>query len=400
MTSKSVGVAHQRPAAPSASARASKEPRSAPAEALWAALPTPCLAVDENDRFVAANPRAELFLTQSAHTLRRMSLDQMFGPGSRVADAVRQVRRGALSLSEYGAPVSFCGGEPVVVDFQAAPVFDEPGLVLLSFQPRSVALAMDRSLANQGSTRSLTGLSAMLAHEIKNPLSGISGAAQLLEMTLGEGEAELLQLIQEEVDRIRALVERMDAFGDARPGEREAVNIHDVLDQAKRSARAGFARHVRIREEYDPSLPPVPADRGQLLQAISNLVKNAAEAAPRQGGEIVLKTAFRPGVQIALAGGARERLPLEVIVADNGPGVPEDLIDHIFEPFVTSKAAGSGLGLPLVAKIVGDHGGVVEYRRQNEQTEFRILLPVWTAFTDAAANKSAKKQPTERGSKE
>lgn len=352
-------------------------------EALFAALPAPCVAIDASDRFVAANPRAELFMMQSAQSLSRLTLDQAFGPDSRVADAVRQVRRGALSLSEYGAPVSFCGREPVIVDFQAAPVAENgesPGdIVLLTFQPRSVALSMDRSLANQGSARSLTSLSAVLAHEIKNPLAGISGAAQLLQMTLGDTEGELLQLIEEEVQRIRQLIDRMDAFGDAGPGEREPINIHDVLDQAERAARAGFARHIRFRENYDPSLPPVPADRGQLLQAITNLIKNASEAAPRAGGEIVLSTAYRPGVQIAIAGGARERLPLEVIVADNGPGVPDDLIDHIFDPFVTSKSQGSGLGLPLVAKIVGDHGGVVEYRRQSEMTEFRILLPVWKA---------------------
>ncbi len=367
-------------ARPRASAAARAEEGAAPtAEALFAALPAPCLAVDAEDRFVAANPRAELFLTQSAQSLRRVTLEQMFGADSRVADAVRQVRRDALSLSEYGAPLSFWGREPVTVDFQAAPVSDDVNMVLLVFQPRSIAQSMDRSLANQGSARSLTGLSALLAHEIKNPLAGISGAAQLLQMTLGDSEAELLGLIQEEVERIRALVDRMDAFGDAGPGERAPVNIHDVLDQARRAARAGFARHIRFRERYDPSLPPVPADRGQLLQAISNLLKNAAEAAPRHGGEISLRTAYRPGVQITVAGGARERLPLEVIIADNGPGVPEDLVDHVFDPFVTSKSQGNGLGLPLVAKIVGDHGGVVEYRRQADLTEFRILLPVWRA---------------------
>lgn len=355
-----------------------KAPRAPGADALFAALPTPCLAVDAADRFIAANPRAELFMTLSAQTLSRMTLQQVFGEDSRVADAVRQVRRGALSLSEYGAPLSFQGRESVIVDFQAAPVTDDGTIVLITFQPRSVAQAMDRSLSNQGSARTLTGLSALLAHEIKNPLAGISGAAQLLQMTLGDTEAELLGLIQEEVERIRTLLDRMDAFGDTSPGPREPVNIHDVLDQARRAARAGFARHIRFREHFDPSLPPVPADRQQLLQAVSNLLKNAAEAAPRNGGEITLRTAYRPGVQIAVAGGARERLPLEVIVADNGPGVPDDLVDHVFDPFVTSKGQGSGLGLPLVAKIVGDHGGVVEYRRQAEATEFRLLLPVWT----------------------
>ncbi len=197
-------------------------------------------------------------------------------------------------------------------------------------------------------------------------------------MTLGDGEQEMLQLIQEEVERIRSLVDRMDSFGESGPLERQPVNIHDVLDQARRSASAGFARHVRFREIYDPSLPPVPGDRDQLLQAIANLVKNAAEAVPRQGGEIVLRTAYRPGVKIRVAGGAREQLPLEVSVIDNGPGVPEDLRPFIFDPFVTSKATGSGLGLALVGKIVSEHGGVIECLRQNDRTVFRMLFPVWS----------------------
>ncbi|MEL6317568.1 MAG: histidine kinase dimerization/phospho-acceptor domain-containing protein, partial [Pseudomonadota bacterium] len=228
------------------------------------------------------------------------------------------------------------------VDVQAAPIHLEPetpGAVLVIIQPRSVAAAMNRSLATHGSARTLSGLAAMLAHEIKNPLSGISGAAQLLEMSLGDSEAEMLGLIQDEVDRIRALLDRMDAFGDAGPGERRAVNIHDVLNQARVSAAAGFARHIRFREFYDPSLPALPGDRARLLQALSNLLKNAAEAAPRKGGEIVLRTAFRPGVKMIVSGGGRESLPLEVSVIDNGPGVPESLEPHIFDPFVTVVCA-------------------------------------------------------------
>ena len=209
-------------------------------------------------------------------------------------------------------------------------------------QPRSVAAAMNRSIASHGSARSLSGLAAMMAHEIKNPLSGISGAAQLLEMKLGDSESELLRLIHDEVDRIRILLDRMDFFGDSGPTPRRPVNIHDVLNQARSAAAAGFARDLRIKEIYDPSLPPVPGDRVQLLQAVSNLLKNAAEAAPRRGGEVTLRTAFRPGVKIATAGGARESLPLEVSIIDNGPGVPETLRPHIFEPFVTSKTSGSG----------------------------------------------------------
>ncbi len=347
-------------------------------EMIFNALPSPAMVFDAGNRFVAVNAAAELFLSQSAVTLRRATLASQYGAGSRLEEIVNQARRGPISLSEYGVEIEGFDREAALVDLQAAQLFDAPGHVLLLVQPRSVAQSMGRSLSSRNSARSLSGLSAMLAHEIKNPLSGISGAAQLLEMTSGDEDAELLKLIHEEVERIRLLVDRMDVFGAGGPSERRPVNIHHVLDQARRSAAAGFARHVRFTENYDPSLPPVPADRTQLLQALSNLIKNAAEAAPRQGGEVWLRTAYRPGVKLSAPGGGQESLPLQVTVLDNGPGVPEELQQQIFEPFVTSKASGNGLGLPLVAKIVGDHGGVIECRREGDRTAFRMLLPVWT----------------------
>ncbi|MEL6980344.1 MAG: ATP-binding protein [Pseudomonadota bacterium] len=347
-------------------------------ETAWNGLPFPAMILAPDNAILSVNVATEHYLGHSAKTLRRMRLDDFCVEGARILDLLEQARRGMPSLSEYGVELQLVDREPALVDVQAAALFDPRRSMLLVIQPRSVAAAMDRSLANHGSARSLSGLSTMLAHEIKNPLAGISGAAQLLEMSLGEEEGELLRLIQDEVDRIRLLIDRMDAFGQNAPAERRPVNIHEVLEQARRAAAAGFGRHVRFREVYDPSLPPVPGDRAQLLQAISNLLKNAAEAAPRQGAEVVLRTAFRPGVKIAVAGGGRESLPLEVSVQDNGSGVPEALSANVFDPFVTTKSNGSGLGLALVAKIVGDHGGVIEHARQNDRTIFRMLLPVWT----------------------
>jgi two-component system nitrogen regulation sensor histidine kinase GlnL len=346
-------------------------------ETVWQALPQPALIFGEDDSVLAANAAAETFFSLSVAQLTRRRLVDLAGPDSRLADLVARARGGALSLADHGVELQGAEGKPRMVDVQAAALQIDQGAVLALIQPRSIAEQMDRSLTHRNAARSVTGMASMLAHEIKNPLAGISGAAQLLDMSVGEGERELTELIREETKRIEKLLERFEAFGDTRPLDKHPVNIHDVLDRAVRAAEAGYAKHVRFFTEYDPSLPPVPGDADQLMQVFQNLLKNAAEAAPKVGGVVMIRTAYSPGVSIAGLGGGRESVPLLISIQDNGAGVPPEIKPDIFEPFVTSKSGGSGLGLALVSKVVADHGGVVECDSDLGWTSMRLRLPIW-----------------------
>jgi two-component system nitrogen regulation sensor histidine kinase GlnL len=354
------------------------------ARAVLAALPDPVLVVDTANRLRYANAAAEEFFDVGATMLASLPLVELLPADSPVFALIDSVHRTGASVSEYGVGIDTPRLGARVLTVQATSLGDEHGYVVVTLHGRSMAAKIDRQLTHRNAARSVTGMAAMLAHEVKNPLSGIRGAAQLLEENATTADRELTRLICDETDRICALVDRMDVFSDRRPLERAPVNIHEVLERVRRAAQSGFARNIRFIEEYDPSLPPVHGNRDLLIQVFLNLVKNAAEAAPAQGGEIALTTAFQHGLRLAVAGSdSRVHLPLVVSVTDNGDGIPEDLRPHLFDPFVSTKHNGSGLGLALVAKVVGDHGGVIEFDSQPRRTVFRVYLPM--ALRAAAA---------------
>lgn len=355
-------------------------PASPAAAAILGAMSEAVVVIDRDTAIRYANPAAEQFFMTGLSLLAGRRLDEYVPPDSPLFALHRQSLASGANVSEMGVALASPRIGNRFCSIQLSPIGDPEDLVVLSLSEQSIARKIDRQMSHRNAARSVSAMAAMLAHEVKNPLSGIRGAAQLLEQSVPDSERVLTQLICEETDRIVALVDRMDVFADGRPVERGPVNIHQVLGHVRRVAENGFGRGVRFVETYDPSLPPVWGNRDQLVQVMLNLVKNACEAVSAENGEVTLATSYRQGVRLAVPGvRTRMHLPLVVSVQDNGPGIAEDLRPHLFDAFVTSKVNGTGLGLALVAKITNDHGGVVEFESEPRRTVFNVMLPVHPA---------------------
>ncbi len=343
-------------------------------------LPHPVLVIKDDGIASYVNDAAEVFFGVGASVLTRHALREFVPFSSPLLLLIEQAREKSASFSEYGINLGTPrNGDNRLVDVQVSLMARGQKGVLVMFQERNMARQIDRQVSHRNAVRSLSAMAGILAHEIKNPLSGIRGAAQLVEASVSAEDRVLTTLIRDESDRICRLVDNMQEFSNNRPIVCEPVNIHSVLEHVKQIAVNGFASELEINLDYDPSLPPVPGDRDQLIQVFLNLLKNAAEAAELATGPgaVVISTSFRPGVRLSVPGiSARINLPLEIRIEDNGPGVPPDLLAHLFDPFVTTKKSGMGLGLALVAKIIGDHGGIVECDSKPGRTIFKVLMPL------------------------
>jgi two-component system nitrogen regulation sensor histidine kinase GlnL len=344
--------------------------------ALWASLPLPALLVGPDNRISDVNPAAETFLNHSARSLVGHPVLDRLSIDAPMDDAFARARANQAPLFIAEADVTTGERAPVQCALQVAPLQDADGVLILLISPREIADRLGRSLSISAAAKSAIGMAEMLAHEIKNPLAGISGAAQLLAMGLSPEDRELTDLIVEETRRVVKLLEQVEQFGNLRPPARRAVNIHDALDRARRSALVGFGAQMTILEDYDPSLPPTYVDPDQLMQVFLNLLKNASEAAGSKGGTIRLRTFYDHALRRRRKDGSNAALPLQIEISDDGPGIPPEIAADIFEPFVSGRENGTGLGLALVSKIISDHEGWISVDSAPGRTVFRLSLPL------------------------
>nr|WP_245647705.1 ATP-binding protein [Novosphingobium lentum] len=339
----------------------------------------------------SANPAAEQLTGQGARRLVGKAVAQLFSFQEPLI--LERLADGDAQLFARGAGVRI-NDQPVRrLDVMTAPVTHFPGwqMLVLHESVGVEALSGDGAGAGGGEGVALRA-PEVLAHEIKNPLAGIRGAAQLLHRKLAGAERALTELITSEVDRIAKLIDQMQSLSQRSAEPVVPSNLHEAVRRAQAIIAAGHPAAVAIEEEFDPSLPPVLCNPDALVQVLLNLLTNAREACgQRPASRIAVRTRFASGIQVhAGPGGKPLRLPIELRVSDNGPGIDPGVRDHIFEPFVTAKKQGQGLGLPLVQKLVRDMNGRITHDRDDTSgwTHFRLHLPI--AKADSAGLKKAR----------
>ncbi|MCF2870715.1 ATP-binding protein [Octadecabacter sp. G9-8] len=343
--------------------------------ALWNSLPVPALLLNADDTISESNSAAEAFLNLSAKALKNATVWEKVMIDAPMEDAYKRAAANRTSLFVNDVDVGSGERPPMQCNIQFAPLRDDDDdKMLMIFEPREMASRLTKSSQSIRAAKSAIGMAEMLAHEIKNPLAGITGAAQLLSMTLSNGDRELTDMIVDESRRIVALLDQVEQFGNLQPPNRKPVNIHDVLDRARQSASVGFGAHMMFIEDYDPSLPPTFADADQLLQVFLNLLKNASEAGGA-GGSIRLHTFYEPSLRMQRADGSAARLPLQIEIIDDGPGLPPEIAADVFEPFISGRENGTGLGLALVSKLIADVDGWISVESIPGRTVFRVSLP-------------------------
>jgi two-component system, NtrC family, nitrogen regulation sensor histidine kinase GlnL len=343
---------------------------------IWVSLPVPAFLIDVDDRISSVNSAGEGFLNASRKSVTGQPVWDQIAVDAPIEDAFARARSNDSPLFVNDIDIGSGNRAPLQCAMQIAPLQGHPGTMILMISPRELAGRVTHNHSVKSAAQSAIGMAEMLAHEIKNPLAGITGAAQLIAMNLAPEDLELTDLIVEESRRVVKLLEQVEQFGNLRVPEFRAVNLHDVLDRARRSALLGFGAHMQIVEDYDPSLPLALGDPDQLLQVVLNLLKNASQAGDKQGGTIKLRSFYEHSFRLRRSDGTGQALPLQIEIIDDGPGLPEHIRDDVFDPFVSGRENGTGLGLALVSKIISEHHGWVSVSSTPGRTVFCLSLPV------------------------
>lgn len=356
------------------------------------ALSYPVALLDEDTCFCWVNHAAESFFQRSQSILIGSFLRDILPQDNAMFQLLRRAFMVGNSISEQNIELTNPRIGHHLVDVQISLVAGDKSLAggkslaCLSLQPRTLAEKLRGMSSFKGAALSMSKMSALLAHEIKNPLAGIKGAAQLLEDELSASGQSMVDLIVEEVDRITRLLNRIEGMASGAPIVFSEVNIHEIIDHSLRITKASFGRHVEIVSLYDPSLPMMFADREMLVQAFINIFKNASEAT-QKNAKITVVTSYSLHSHFVAVGGQKSvHLPLQIEITDNGAGIPYDLHDIVFEPFISSKSEGSGLGLAMVASVISDHGGMVSARSRPGETVIVINLPLQIKETKEGAS--------------
>ncbi|MEQ1810773.1 MAG: ATP-binding protein [Terricaulis sp.] len=337
------------------------------AERWLEALPAPVLGIDAGERIRFVNAAAAELLAGVGRGLLGRRLDEIFGADAPIIALVRRTLAGASGVAEADVALVGPGFALGHASVAAAPVGENGYIALVLTRPPRARAAPAAAASSAART---------LAHEVRNPLAGIRAAAQLISRADDPDSAALAKLIVDEVDRVRRLTDRIDPLGAVDAPRFDRFNIHEALDRVRKLIGSS-APDVMIRERYDPSLPQVRGDLDQLIQALLNIAKNAAEAVADQDyGEIAISTSYRSGVKFRSAASGAARAQLEVQIIDNGPGLHSDVADRLFEAFATTKRDGMGLGLTVAADIIARHDGRIEVESQPGRTAFKILLPI------------------------
>ena len=340
-------------------------------------LTTATILLDDELRLEYMNPAAEMLLAVSGQRSHGQFISELFTESQEALNSLRQAVEHAHPFTKREAMLTALNGQTLTVDYAVTPILSlGQTLLLLEVHPRDRLLRITKEEAQLSKQETTKMLVRGLAHEIKNPLGGIRGAAQLLARELPEESLkDYTNVIIEEADRLRNLVDRM--LGSNKLPSLAMTNVHEVLERVSSLIEAECQGSITLVRDYDPSIPDVLIDREQMIQAVLNIVRNAMQALGGQSdlrlGRISLRT--RTLRQFTI-GHVRHRLVVKVEIIDNGPGIPPELQETIFYPMVSGRPDGTGLGLAITQNIISQHQGLIECESHPGHTVFSIFLPL------------------------